>query len=65
MIKEHERVVLKVPVPGNGLEKGDVETVVHVYKDGQAYEVEFVTLDGKNRGGSHIGSRASTAGGRP
>ena len=41
MIKEHERVVLKVPVPGNGLEKGDVGTVVH------AYEVEFVTLDGK------------------
>ena len=22
-------------------------TVVHAYKDGQAYEVEFVTLDGK------------------
>ena len=47
MIKEHERIVLKVPVPGNGLEKGDVGTVVHAYKDGQAYEVEFVTLDGK------------------
>jgi uncharacterized iron-regulated membrane protein len=28
------------------LEAGDVGTVVHVYKDGQAYEVEFVTLDG-------------------
>jgi len=49
MIKEHERVVLKVPVPGKGLEKGDVGTVVHAYKDGQAYEVEFVTLDGKPR----------------
>ncbi len=24
MIKEHERIVLKVPVPGKGLEKGDV-----------------------------------------
>lgn len=47
MIKEHERVVLKVPVPDNGLEKGDVGNVVHAYKDGQAYEVEFVTLDGK------------------
>ena len=36
-----------MPVPDNGLEKGDVGTVVHAYKDGQAYEVEFVTLDGK------------------
>lgn len=47
MIKEHERVVLKGPVPAHGLEKGDVGTVVHIYKDEQAYEVEFVTLDGK------------------
>lgn len=47
MIKEHERVVLKVPVPAEGLESGDVGTVVHIYKDGQAYEVEFITLDGK------------------
>jgi hypothetical protein len=47
MIKEHERAILKVPVPSEGLEKGDVGTVVHVYKDGAAYEVEFITLDGK------------------
>jgi hypothetical protein len=47
MIKEHERVVLKTPVPTEGLEKGDVGTVVHVYRDGEAYEVEFVTLDGR------------------
>lgn len=46
MIKEHERVVLTTPVPASGLETGDVGTVVHVYKDGEAYEVEFVTLDG-------------------
>jgi hypothetical protein len=46
MIKEHERVVLTTPLPGEGLEAGDVGTVVHVYKDGEAYEVEFVTLDG-------------------
>lgn len=46
MIKEHERVVLTMPVPAEKLESGDVGTVVHVYKDGQAYEVEFVTLDG-------------------
>ena len=46
MIKEHERVVLTVAVPDERLEPGDVGTVVHVYRDGQAYEVEFVTLDG-------------------
>ena len=46
MIKEHERVVLKSDVPAEGLEAGDVGTVVHVYGDGKAYEVEFVTLDG-------------------
>jgi hypothetical protein len=47
MIKEHERVVLSAPVPAEGLEAGDVGTVIHVYKDGLAYEVEFTTLDGK------------------
>jgi hypothetical protein len=46
MIKEHERVVLKSPVPGKGLEAGDVGNIVHVYRDGEAYEVEFVALDG-------------------
>lgn len=47
MIKEHERIVLNVAVPAEGLEAGDVGTVVHVYHDGLAYEVEFTTLDGK------------------
>jgi hypothetical protein len=47
MIAEHERVVLTANVPAEGLESGDVGTVVHVYKDGLAYEVEFTTLDGK------------------
>ena len=47
MIKEHERVVLRAAIPSEELEAGDVGTVVHVYKDGVAYEVEFTTLDGK------------------
>ncbi|MFM9959976.1 MAG: DUF4926 domain-containing protein [Planctomycetaceae bacterium] len=47
MIREHDRVVLKTPVAAEGLEAGDVGAVVHVYRDGQAYEVEFVTLDGR------------------
>ncbi len=46
MIKEHERVVLTSPVPAESLEAGDVGTVVHVYTDKLAYEVEFLTLDG-------------------
>jgi hypothetical protein len=46
MITEHERVVLTKSLPNEGLEAGDVGTVVHVYTDGQAYEVEFVALDG-------------------
>jgi hypothetical protein len=47
MIKEHERVVLKAPIAEEGLVTGDVGTVVHVYRDGRAYEVEFTTLAGK------------------
>ena len=47
MIREHERVVLKAPVPAEGLEAGDVGTVVHLDRDGLAYEVEFTTLEGK------------------
>ena len=46
-MKEHERVVLKTRMPAEGLEAGDVGTVVHVYGDGKAYEVEFLTLDGR------------------
>jgi len=46
-MKEHERVVLTTPVVAEGLEAGDVGTVVHVYGDGKAYEVEFLTLDGR------------------
>lgn len=47
MIKEHDTVVLVSAVPAEGLLPGDVGAVVHVYRDGQAYEVEFMTLEGK------------------
>lgn len=47
MIKEHDRVVLVADVPAEGLVAGDVGTVVHVYRDDQAYEVELFTLEGK------------------
>ena len=37
---------LELPCRAKAFEEGDVGTVVHVYKDGEAYEVEFVALDG-------------------
>jgi hypothetical protein len=39
-------VALTRPRPGAFLEAGDIGTVVDVYNDGEAYEVEFVTEDG-------------------
>ena len=42
MITEHSLVVLDCDPPHEKLNRGDVGTVVHVYKDGTAYEVEFV-----------------------
>ena len=45
-IKEHDRVVLKSDLPREGLKAGDVGRVMHIYRDGLAYEVEFTTLDG-------------------
>ena len=46
MINELDRIVLTTDIPKEGLESGDVGTVVHAYEDGQAFEVEFTTLDG-------------------
>ena len=46
MIEEHSSVVLTESLPAAGLEAGDVGVVVHVHRHGQAYEVEFMTLDG-------------------
>lgn len=47
MIRERETVVLTHDVADHGLKKGDVGAVVHLYADGVAYEVEFVTAEGK------------------
>lgn len=46
MIVEHESVVLTEAIPAAGLEAGDVGVVVHIHRGGEAYEVEFMTLDG-------------------
>ena len=47
MIKEHDRVVLKESIPAQGLKTRDVGTVIHIYKKGEAFEVEFLTLHGE------------------
>lgn len=45
-IREHDCVVLTTDLPAEGLEAGDVGSVVHVHRGGEAYEVEFMTLAG-------------------
>ncbi|MCZ7670435.1 MAG: DUF4926 domain-containing protein [Chloroflexi bacterium] len=47
MIKELDTIVLSHDVEAYGLKQGDIGAVVHVYKDGAAYEVEFVTGEGE------------------
>jgi hypothetical protein len=47
MIRELDTVVLAKDLREYHLERGDVGAVVHVYEGGKAYEVEFVTGEGK------------------
>jgi hypothetical protein len=46
MIRELDTVVLNVDVPKEGLQRGDVGAVVHIYPNGDL-EVEFVTFAGE------------------
>ncbi|MCP4274686.1 MAG: DUF4926 domain-containing protein [Gammaproteobacteria bacterium] len=46
MIKEHDRIVLLENIQVHDLQNGDVGTVVHIHRQGKAFEVEFMTLDG-------------------
>ncbi len=47
MIRELDTVVLLYNIAKYGLKKNDLGAVVHCYKNGLAYEVEFVTGDGR------------------
>ncbi|MCC7339194.1 MAG: DUF4926 domain-containing protein [Pirellulaceae bacterium] len=47
MITEHSLVVLDCDPPHEKLSRGDVGTVVHVYKGARGYEVEFVDGGGQ------------------
>ena len=46
-IKEHDCVVLTRDLPAEELAAGDVDTVVHIHREGEAYEVEFAPLSGE------------------
>lgn len=48
MFKELEIVELTHDIKEKKLSEGDRGTVVGIYKDGEAYEVEFIALDGKS-----------------
>lgn len=47
MIKELDTVVLSRDLPEYGLKRGDIGAVVHCYKGGESFEVEFITGQGK------------------
>lgn len=47
MIQELEMVALTHDIDEHSLKQGDIGAVVHCYKDGSAFEVEFVTAEGK------------------
>jgi len=49
-MKELDMVVLKDNLPEHSLKAGDVGTVVHVYENSDAVEVEFATGDGQTIG---------------
>lgn len=56
MIAELERVALTRDLPESTLRAGDVGTVVHVYRERAAYEVEFVSFSGESLGTFTIGA---------
>ena len=47
MIKELDTVILSRNLPGHRLKQGDIGAVVHCYKGGESFEVEFITGQGK------------------
>lgn len=50
MIQELDLVALLTDRPALGLYRGDVGTVVHIYGNGQRFEVEFINAKGDTVG---------------
>ncbi len=46
LFRELDVVVLRKDLPDYGLQAGDLGTIVHVYQQGNFYEVEFLRSDG-------------------
>ena len=46
-IREHDCVVLTADLAEEGLQAGDVGTVVHIHLEGAGYQIEFMTLTGE------------------
>ena len=47
MLDEHDLVLLTADLPGeDDLKAGDVETIVHIQADREAFAVEFMAFDG-------------------
>lgn len=47
LLKEHDRIVVTQEFPELAVHSGDIGTVVHVYRDNAAVEVEFDTSIGR------------------
>ena len=47
MINEHDQVVVVEDLTDLPVRAGDIGTVVHVYEEGTAYELEFISLPGR------------------
>ncbi len=47
MVKESDLILLTHDIKDHGLKSGDVGTIVHCYNDNKAFDVEFVTAEGK------------------
>ena len=46
MLKELDSIILTTDFDDEGLKAGDAGTIVHMYPGGDAFIVEFMTLDG-------------------
>ncbi len=47
MVRELDTIVLAKDIKEFHLKRGDVGAVVHIYENGKAFEVEFVTGEGE------------------
>ena len=50
LLKEHDLVVVTEDLPELAVRCGDIGTVVHIYCDNAAFEVEFVSSTGQTIG---------------